>query len=1453
MAITTTQSAQLYLAYFGRPADPAGQNFWTQAGSANTMQQQSNNFATAPEWTSAIAGMTNDQIVNLIYINSFGHAPDAAGLRFWSDAITNGVLSVGDAAWQIVTNAGPADTAIVAAKVTAALGYTAAVAADTTDSLAYGNSAAFASANSWLDAITTEAQATAALVPATLSASLDAMVAASTAAYGETYTLTTSTDSFTGTPYDDVFNAPLGGSNSSANTLNPLDSLNGNGGTDTLNATLATSVTPARLTNIEIINANLSDGVAVGSTTTLGLLNAGQVTQVGHVGSAGTGEVLAFTNIAAGASLLVQDTAQDTSFGYATTSGTQSANLTVNAVTGDADTEITINGVETITATSTGTASAYDIDANAATSLVFTGDVAQTVTMAAATVNVSSFDGSAMTADLNLTAIAQTGVAASTDVSVTGGSGNDTLTTSLVTGQDQIVSGGAGNDILVNTAVSTDDTIDGGDGTDALRTDSVQVAGLTTATAFSNISNVERLEIANGASGVFTLSRVASGINTLQFNADTGGAVTATGAAGTDLTVNIGNGTTDTTTNLAADLTVTDASTGLTDVATIVNNASAISAFGSQNLISTGYETLNIVSTGFGAATTQAIGTISVTGDTGATAAETVNFSGSNRVTTGAITADIVDASGLTASSGTVFTASLAAGSSSTVTGSAGNDSITSASGSDSLSGGAGNDTLTGATGTDTINGGAGNDRIVFGTAGDLTSADSVNGGDGTNTLAGVSSDLVTLGTIARTNVDNIQTIEVTGQLGGSVNTQNIDSSVTTFSLTDVATGNRALTTAASTVTGGAGSFTVNLGQSLAGQTLGVLGAFALTATDTGSATTDAVTFNNLALNSTSGQNLDVFNGQNITSTGYESVTINTGAGTNATGNQDIGTLTITADSASADTSLTLTGTNGVDITSLVTNSTGRLTVDASALTAQTTGTYSLTIAGTTSGTAGTQSITGSAGEDSIVVGNFASTISGGAMNDTLTGGTAADSIDGGTGNDSLTGSGGNDTILGQAGADTIVEIVAGTVSIDGGAGNDTVNLGGSLSTSDVVNGGDDTDTFQINGSVLSAVAGVTNFEILQLDAPATVGFANLTGSNAWQQVTTGSAGTYTVTGADAALADLVVGTTLTTATLSHATDSSADVLTVSGGPGAGAITISALTVNDTDTLTFHGDNTAAGTLTVTALNAITADTIYVTGDDAVSVTFGANAAATGTGSSAHNITVDASAATGTVVFNAGTALATQAVSLTGSITAANTLTGGLGNDTISGGGAADSLVGGAGNDSINAGSALAVSDSITGGTGADAITLLVDGATDTMIQGVSDSVASTAQSTSAGTLIAAGQTVTFGAGVDVINNFLAGALGAGGDILDTVGTGAAITAIGVSNSALVLDKNYYFSGSYNTVSGVFTVAAAGTGEDTMIMSTVTGTAATVDWSTNANAIILVGVDTDDLVAANFI
>jgi hypothetical protein len=335
MAITTTQSAQLYLAYFGRPADPAGQNFWTQAGSSNTMQQQSNNFATAPEWTSAIAGLTNDQIVNLIYLNSFGHVPDAAGLRFWSDAITNGVLSVGDAAWQIVTNTGPADTAIVAAKVTAALGYTAAVAASSVDSVAYGNSAAFASANTWLDGITTEAQATAALVPAALDASLDAMVTASAGSVSTTYALTTGIDTINAAVLGaNVLNTVTSGlqENSSSQTWNTGDSIIGNNLTTVSlignDAGVGTG-SVVSVTNVAAINVNL-----VSDTP----LNAAQWTNVAAVN---------ITNGVAGSELDIGNATLDTTYGFSSARD-YIVDLHYAGATGTADTaKLSISGTGT--------------------------------------------------------------------------------------------------------------------------------------------------------------------------------------------------------------------------------------------------------------------------------------------------------------------------------------------------------------------------------------------------------------------------------------------------------------------------------------------------------------------------------------------------------------------------------------------------------------------------------------------------------------------------------------------------------------------------------------------------------------------------------------------------------------------------------------------------------------------------------------------------------------------------------------------------------------------------------------------------------------------------------------------------------------------------------------------------------------------------------------------------
>jgi Ca2+-binding RTX toxin-like protein len=66
---------------------------------------------------------------------------------------------------------------------------------------------------------------------------------------------------------------------------------------------------------------------------------------------------------------------------------------------------------------------------------------------------------------------------------------------------------------------------------------------------------------------------------------------------------------------------------------------------------------------------------------------------------------------------------------------------------------------------------------------------------------------------------------------------------------------------------------------------------------------------------------------------------------------------------------------------------------------------------------------------------------SGGSGNDTLTGTAGNDSIDGGNGNDSLIGNAGNDTLIGGNGTDFLVGS-AGNDLLDGDNGDDTLRGG---------------------------------------------------------------------------------------------------------------------------------------------------------------------------------------------------------------------------------------------------------------------------------------------------------------------------------------------------------------------------------------------------------------------------
>jgi len=84
------------------------------------------------------------------------------------------------------------------------------------------------------------------------------------------------------------------------------------------------------------------------------------------------------------------------------------------------------------------------------------------------------------------------------------------------------------------------------------------------------------------------------------------------------------------------------------------------------------------------------------------------------------------------------------------------------------------------------------------------------------------------------------------------------------------------------------------------------------------------------------------------------------------------------------------------------------------------------------------------------------------------------------------------------------------------------------------------------------------------------------------------------------------------------------------------------------------------------------------------------------------------------------------------------------------------------------------------------------------------------------------------------------------GDILDLDYSSSAISGIGVLTSSLVSGTNYYLSGSYS--GNVFTISADGSSLDTLIIQ---GTGAA--FSSNASSVLLRLVNSNNLVADNFI
>jgi hypothetical protein len=294
-----------------------------------------------------------------------------------------------------------------------------------------------------------------------------------------------------------------------------------------------------------------------------------------------------------------------------------------------------------------------------------------------------------------------------------------------------------------------------------------------------------------------------------------------------------------------------------------------------------------------------------------------------------------------------------------------------------------------------------------------------------------------------------------------------------------------------------------------------------------------------------------------------------------------------------------------------------------------------------------------------------------------------------------LTGSG-NDDISLAAIADTDVD----NITVNLGAGDDRLVLDANTDTGNSINGGDGTDTLQLDIAMSATVAAyASNFETLELNMAGDVAqdMDNADGMNTINIFdSTAAASNLTITNAQddlvinmngALLAATDAGTganeDIDTVTVGLKTDTATDALTVNLNAAAGGVNVDEFKPSVSyETVTVTSSGTAENTIqtVTTALNNIT-----LTGGTALELT--STGSLTGV--------VDASEMTGAFT--------------TTTSTTAITVTGGSGADTLTSGAIATNTVqtlnGGAGNDTLTAGSVVLKADLyMNGGDGSDTI-----------------------------------------------------------------------------------------------------------------------------------------------------
>lgn len=109
MGANASAIQKIYIAYFNRPADVAGLQYWEGQLDTNKISLASlaQSFSEQVEYKNTYGGKNTADVVTALYKNLFGRAPDTSGLGYWVAQIDSGAITLGKAALAILNGASP--------------------------------------------------------------------------------------------------------------------------------------------------------------------------------------------------------------------------------------------------------------------------------------------------------------------------------------------------------------------------------------------------------------------------------------------------------------------------------------------------------------------------------------------------------------------------------------------------------------------------------------------------------------------------------------------------------------------------------------------------------------------------------------------------------------------------------------------------------------------------------------------------------------------------------------------------------------------------------------------------------------------------------------------------------------------------------------------------------------------------------------------------------------------------------------------------------------------------------------------------------------------------------------------------------------------------------------------------------------------------------------------------